>query len=170
MGLVGPNFVGGTGALAFLLAAEVVAATAVVSEAALVYMARHRNLLLSLSMIILQAILSFGFILLAQYLNLPPLFQAAAVALALMLALAFASAAKATLLSRLLHARVNGWRWILVIAIPIAVITGYVFTLAPEWVELSMGVPAILFAYGFTIWRYGLTEDDRQLFKKNKAA
>src|SRR3546814_363276 len=32
MGLVGPNFVGGTGALAFLLAAEVVAATAVVSR------------------------------------------------------------------------------------------------------------------------------------------
>ena len=32
MGLVGPDFVGGTGALAFLLAAEVVAATAVVSR------------------------------------------------------------------------------------------------------------------------------------------
>jgi hypothetical protein len=31
MGLVGPAFVGGTGALAFLLAAEVVAATAAVS-------------------------------------------------------------------------------------------------------------------------------------------
>ncbi|MGZ9927723.1 hypothetical protein ACXYTC_22035, partial [Escherichia coli] len=37
MGLVGPNFVGGTGALAFLLAAEVVAAAAVVAEAALIY-------------------------------------------------------------------------------------------------------------------------------------
>ena len=33
MGLVGPQFVGGTAALAFLLAAEVVAATAAVSEA-----------------------------------------------------------------------------------------------------------------------------------------
>ena len=44
MGLLGPEFVGGTGALAFLLAAEVVAATAVVSEAALVYVARMRNL------------------------------------------------------------------------------------------------------------------------------
>src|SRR3546814_19425595 len=40
MGLVGPNFVGGTGALAFLLVAEVVAAPAVVSDAALVYMAQ----------------------------------------------------------------------------------------------------------------------------------
>ena len=49
MGLVGPDFVGGTGALAFLLAAEVVAATAVVSEAALIYMARMRNLAISSS-------------------------------------------------------------------------------------------------------------------------
>jgi hypothetical protein len=40
MGLVGPHFVGGTGALGFLLAAEVVAATAVVAEAALIYVAR----------------------------------------------------------------------------------------------------------------------------------
>ncbi len=40
MGLIGPQFVGGTGALAFLLAAEAVAATAVVSEAALIYVAR----------------------------------------------------------------------------------------------------------------------------------
>ena len=54
MGLVGPNFVGGTGALAFLLAAEAVAATAVVSESALVYIARHRNLLISLSMLLLR--------------------------------------------------------------------------------------------------------------------
>ena len=32
MGLVGAGFVGGTGALAFLLAAEVIAATAVVAN------------------------------------------------------------------------------------------------------------------------------------------
>src|SRR3546814_5075997 len=63
MGLVGPNFVGGTGALAFLLAAEVVAATAVVSEAALVYIARHRTLMISLAMIAVQAGLSLPFIL-----------------------------------------------------------------------------------------------------------
>src|SRR3546814_9589012 len=54
-GLVGPNFVGGNGALAFLLLAEVVAATAVVSEAALVYVARKRNLAISMGMIGLQA-------------------------------------------------------------------------------------------------------------------
>ena len=48
MGLVGPAFVAGTAALAFLLAAEVVAAMAAVSEAALIYVARHRNMLLEL--------------------------------------------------------------------------------------------------------------------------
>src|SRR5690606_31776204 len=51
MGLAGSEFVGGTAALAFLLAAEVVAATAVVSESALVYIARHRNLMLSVATI-----------------------------------------------------------------------------------------------------------------------
>ena len=55
MGLVGTHFVGGTGALAFLLAAEVVAATAAVSESALVYIARHRNLMISALMILVQA-------------------------------------------------------------------------------------------------------------------
>src|SRR3546814_19080133 len=90
MGLVGPNFVGGTGALAFLLAAEVVAATAVVSEAALVYMARHRNLMISLAMIAVQAGLSFTFILFARAMNWSDLHVAAAPALALCVALGLA--------------------------------------------------------------------------------
>ena len=63
MGVVGAAFVGGTGALAFLLAAEVVAATAAVSEAALVYVARHRNLMISALMIAVQAALTILFIL-----------------------------------------------------------------------------------------------------------
>ena len=55
MGLVGPAFVAGTAALAFLLAAEVVAATAAVSESALIYCARKRNMVISLAMLVLQA-------------------------------------------------------------------------------------------------------------------
>ena len=100
MGLVGPNFVGGTGALAFLLAAEAVAATAVVSEAVLVYVARHRNLLISLSMLLLQAGLSVAFIQICLRLGWPPLYQAASVAAALMVALAYASLVKAIFLCR----------------------------------------------------------------------
>ena len=48
MGLVGSGFTGGTATLAFLLAAEVIAAAAVVSEAALIYVARNRNMIISL--------------------------------------------------------------------------------------------------------------------------
>ncbi|HEX5644740.1 MAG TPA: oligosaccharide flippase family protein, partial [Erythrobacter sp.] len=85
MGLVGPNFVGGTGALAFLLLAEVVAATAVVSEAALVYVARKRNLAISLGTIALQAALTVGAMLLVARLGLGEPFKAAGAAMALML-------------------------------------------------------------------------------------
>jgi len=168
MGLVGPNFVGGTGALAFLLAAEVVAATAAVSESALVYIARHRNLMISLAMLALQAVLSVALILTAQAMGLPPLFQAASVALALALALGFASVVKARLLSRLLGAPVNGWRWALVWAAGLAALVGYGATKLPEWAELAFGIPAILGVYGWVIWRRGFGPEDRELFRMRK--
>ena len=55
MGLVGSGFTGGTAMLGFLLAAEVIAAAAVVSEAALIYVARTRNMIISLIMLALEA-------------------------------------------------------------------------------------------------------------------
>ena len=167
MGLVGPNFVGGTGALAFLLAAEAVAATAVVSESALVYVARHRNLLISLSMLLLQAGLSVAFIQICMRLGWPPLFQAASVATALMVALGYASLVKAIFLSKLLGAPVNGWRWTLLLAIAVGTIVGVGATYLPEWAELVFGVPAILISYAYVIWKWGFGEEDRKLFKKN---
>lgn len=128
MGLVGPEFVGGTAAMAFLLAAEVAAATAVVSESALVYMARHRNLMISLAMLALQVALSLILIELVPMLGLKPqyqgLAQAAAVAAALMLALGFASVAKAVLLSHLLGERLSIWRWTLLPAVAAAILIG----------------------------------------------
>lgn len=168
MGLVGPNFVGGTGALAFLLAAEVVAATAAVSEAVLVYIARHRNLMISFSMLAVQAGLSFGFIAIARAVQLPPLYEAASVALALALALGYASVMKARLLSKLLGAPVNGWRWVLVWAGIAAGIVGWAVTSLPdqaEWVELVFGVPFILALYGWIIWTRGFGPEDRALFR-----
>ncbi len=165
MGLVGPNFVGGTGALAFLLAAEAVAATAVVSEAALVYIARHRNLLISLSMLLLQAALSVAFIQICMRLGWPPLFQAASVAAALMVALAYASVVKAIFLSKLLKAPVNGWRWSLIIAVIVATAVGYLATYLPEWAELIIGIPMILGSYAWVIWKWGFGPEDRKLFK-----
>lgn len=167
MGLVGPQFVSGTGALAFLLAAEVVAATAVVSEAALVYVARHRNLLISLATLGLQALLSVALILVAKSMGLDPIYYAVAVALALMLALGFASLAKARLLSRVLNAPVNSLRWALIWATAGAAVLGWGATQLPEWAELLIGVPLILGIYAWLIWTRGFGPADRALFKKH---
>ena len=168
MGLVGAAFVGGTGVLAFLLAAEVVAATAAVSEAALVYVARHRNLMISCFMLAVQAGLTVAIIIILQHYELPTLYQATGPAIALMLALGMASILKARLLSRLLDAPVSPWRWALVWAAATATVIGYVATLAPEWIELVIGAPAILAVYGLVIWYRGFGPDDRILFKMTK--
>jgi O-antigen/teichoic acid export membrane protein len=167
MGLVGPHFVGGTGALAFLLAAEVVAATAVVSEAALIYVARVRNLVISLATIGLQGLLTVAAMIAVERLGLPETYKAAGAAAALMLALGTASVVKSIVLGRILQKRINNWRWALVIAAAPAIIVGWVATKLPEWAELTVGVPAILLAYGWVIWRYGFGPEDRVLFRRN---
>jgi O-antigen/teichoic acid export membrane protein len=167
MGLVGPNFVGGTGALAFLLAAEVVAATAVVSEAALIYVARVRNLLVSVATIGLQALLTVAAMIAVERFQLPETYKAAGAALALMLTLGVASLVKSVMLGRILGQRINNWRWALVVAAAPAILVGWVATKVPEWLELSLGIPAILLAYGAMIWRYGFGPEDRVLFRRN---
>jgi O-antigen/teichoic acid export membrane protein len=176
MGLVGPAFVGGTAALGFLLAAEVVAATAAVSEAALVYVARHRNLLISTLMLVVQAVLTVGIIVALDEVQWPrdedtrQAYQAAGAAVALTLALALASVFKSRLLGRLLGAPVQGWRWSLVWAAAAAVIVGFSFTTLPqafEWTELVLGIPIILLTFGFVVWTRGFTAEDRALFRKH---
>lgn len=172
MGLVGPHFVGGTAALACLLAAEVTAATAVVSEAALVYMARHRNLMISLAMILLQAALSFVLILAVRRAGYGNEMLAAAPALALALALAVSSLVKSHFLARLLDQPISIWRPALLVASAAAIIVGLGFVALPrslEWVELAIGVPAILAVYAILIWRMGFGPDDRALFARAKA-
>ncbi|WP_201290887.1 lipopolysaccharide biosynthesis protein [Croceibacterium salegens] len=168
MGLVGPNFVGGTGALAFLLAAEVVAATAVVSEAALIYVARFKNLLVSIATIGLQALLTVGAMLAVDAYGLSDLWRAAGAALSLMLALGVSSVVKATMLSRILQQTVNNWRWALVWAVAAAIAVGELAIRLPEWAELIFGIPAILGVYGWIIWKRGFGPEDRVLFKRQK--
>jgi len=170
MGLMGPRFVGGTGALAFLLAAEVVAAMAVVSEAALIYVARFRNLTISIVTIALQAALTVGAMLLIDRLGLPQLYRAAAAALSLALALGAASLTKAIVLSRILGRSINNWRWPLIWAAAVAVVVGEGAVLLPEWAELIFGIPAILGAYGWVIWRRGFGPEDRILFRRTADA
>lgn len=171
MGLFGPKgaFVGGNGALAFLLLAEVAAAVAVVSEAALVYIARHRNFLISGAMILFQAALTFLFLFVARRQNFPELYQAAMPAAALAISLGLASLVKANLAASLLGAPVSVWRWPLVWASAAAIITGSIVIRLPEWAELIFGIPAILLAYGIVIWRWGFAEEDRALFRKASA-
>ncbi len=168
MGLVGPAFVAGTAALAVLLFAEVVAATATVSEAALIYIARKRNMMLSLAMIVVQAVLSIGLIVLFKRLGWSEIWQATGPAIALLIALGLAAIAKARLLSHLLGAKVSGWRWQLVWAAAAAIVAGEIAVLLPEWLELSFGIPAILLAFGAVLWWRGFTPEDRELFRMSK--
>jgi O-antigen/teichoic acid export membrane protein len=173
LGLFGAGgaFVPGTGALVFLLAAEVVAATAVVSEAALIYVARLRNLWVSIGTIVFQAIVTIGVMLAIDRMQIESeiqedYIQAAAAAGSLMLALAAASLVKAVMLSRILGHPINNWRWALVWATAAVVVIGQVVILLPEWIELAFGVPLLLGVYGWIIWTKGFGPEDRVLFRR----
>ncbi|HEX7856631.1 MAG TPA: lipopolysaccharide biosynthesis protein [Sphingobium sp.] len=169
MGVVGPQFVTGTGALVFLLIAEVTAAPSVVSEAALVYLARGRNLWLSIATIGLQAILSFALLIAARKLEMPEMWIAACPALGLAIALALGSWMKSRALAQIVGAEVSSWRPSLLVAGAAAGVTGAAFTALPkklEWAELSFGLPTMLLVYGFVIWRIGFGPADRELFRR----
>ncbi|MET0240781.1 MAG: oligosaccharide flippase family protein [Sphingobium sp.] len=169
MGVMGPQFVAGTAALIFLLAAEATAAPLVVAEAALVYLARGRNLWLSIATIALQLALSLLLILVARHLGEPEMWIAACPALALAIALAVGSWIKTRALSRIVAAPISSWRPSLFIAGALAGAAGAAFTALPddmEWAELAFGIPTILLIYGFVIWRIGFGAADRELFRR----
>jgi O-antigen/teichoic acid export membrane protein len=168
MGLVGPAFVSGTAALAFLLGAEVVAAMAAVSEAALIYVARHRNMLISLAMLALEAGLAVALIVGMRAFDWPIMFQATGPAIGLLLALGLAAIAKSRLLCAILGARVNGWRWPLIWAAAAGTLVGWLATFLPEWAELLFGIPGILIAFGAVLWTKGFKAEDRELFRMKK--
>jgi O-antigen/teichoic acid export membrane protein len=170
MALVGSGFTGGTAMLGFLLAAEVIAATAVVSEAALIYVARKRNMLISLVMLALEAGLAAALILIMRDEGWPQAFQATGPAIALCVALGFASITKSWLLRRQLDAPVSGWRWDLVWAAAAGIAVGALvrFFLPQTW-QLIVGVPAILFAFFAILWTKGFGPADRELFRMRKA-
>jgi O-antigen/teichoic acid export membrane protein len=172
MSLVGSAFAGGALALGFLLLAEVVAATAAVSESALVYVARHRNLMISLLMIVTQAALTVTVLSLLERLHVAKdqqqMVQAAAAAGCLAVALGLASVLKARLLARLLGHPVHGWRWPLVLAAAAAAVVGFGVSYLPDWLQLTAGIPIVLAVFGFVVWRRGFTAEDRVLFRMRK--
>ena len=169
MGLVGPQFVAGTAALGFLLTAEVLASTGAVCELALVYIARHLNLTISVTMLAIQIALSFALIFLMRAIGWPTNYQAAGPAVALLLSVSLSSLVKANLLSRLLKARVSPLRWQLLWAVLVTILVGSAFTALPhrfEWAELVFGLPAIFGVYWFVLWRWAFGPEDRALFSK----
>jgi O-antigen/teichoic acid export membrane protein len=170
MALVGSGFTGGTAMLSFLLAAEVIAAAAVVSEAALIYVARTQNMIISLVMLALEAALAVALILIMRGEGLPQSWQATGPAIALCIALAFASLSKSWLLRRKLGERVSGWRWSIAWAAAAGIIVGGLarYFLPQTWL-LIVGLPAILGAFGAVLWTKGFGPDDRELFRMNKA-
>ncbi len=184
MGVVGPQFVAGTAALAFLLWAEVFASTGAVCESALVYVARHRNLAISAGVLTFQIVLSFALIALVRSIPWEGSFlsrfghnkdavQGASVAIALLIALTLGSVIKSNFLSYLLKARVAGWRWPLLWAGLAAIAIGSLFTALPkrfEWAELAIGEPAIFFTYWLVLWRWAFGPEDREMFRAMPAA
>jgi O-antigen/teichoic acid export membrane protein len=170
MGLVGSGFTGGTATLGFLLAAEVIAAAAVVSEAALIYVARARNMIIRLIMRAVEAGLAAALILIMKGEGLPLAFQATGPAIALCVALGFASIVKSRLLAKKLGAPVSGWRWSIWWAAAAAVVVGVPVRLfLPETLQLIIGIPAILAAFGAVLWTKGFGPEDRELFKLRKS-
>lgn len=168
MGLTGPDYVIGVAPLLFLLAAEVVAATAVVSEAGLIYIDRHRNLIVSVATILFQILLSLALFAVVRHMGWPPIHYATAAAAALMASLALASVIKVRLLQRRLNAPIRIFRWALLWATAGATVLGFLATRLPEWAELLIGVPVILGGYAWLIWTRGFTADDRALFARDK--
>ena len=169
MGLVGSGFTGGTAMLGFLLAAEVIAATAVVSEAALIYIARTRNMIISLIMLAIEAGLAAALILIMRAQGLPQAFQATGPAIGLCVALGFASITKSWLLKRKLGEPVSGWRWSVAWAAGAGVVVGVPARLFLSPVlQLIVGIPAILGAFGAVLWTKGFGPEDRELFRMNK--
>ena len=169
MGLVGKGFTGGTAMLAFLLTAEVVAAAAVVSEAALIYVARTRNMVISLIMLALEAVLAAGLILIMRREGLPAAFQATGPAIGLCVALGFASITKSRLLRKKLGDAVSGWRWDLAWATGAGILVGApIRYFLPQALQLIIGVPAIMVAFFAVLWTKGFGPEDRELFKLRK--
>lgn len=168
MGLIGPDrdFVGGNGALALLLLAEVLACRAVVSEAALVYVARHRNMLASIGMIAVQAGLTILLIQSAKIQGLPELWQAAGAAAALAISLGLSALVKGVMASRALQAPVSIWRWQLLAPIAAASLIGSLTMQLPQTAEVVIGLPLILALFGWVAWRWAFDGEDRAFFSK----
>jgi hypothetical protein len=121
-------------------------------------------------MLALEAALAAALILIMKDEGLPPAFQATGPAIALCVALGFASIVKSRLLAGKLGAPVSGWRWSVGWAAAAAVIVGVPARLfLSETLQLIVGIPAILAAFGAVLWTKGFGPEDRELFRLRKS-
>lgn len=168
MELGGPKYVEGALALIFLLMAEVCAAPAVVSEAALIYITPKRNFAISLGTILLQFILTMAGMIIDDIFDLDDMARLASAAGALMVTLMIASVAKSWLLAHHLGQKVSSLRWSLVgAALPAAVAGLAAVTFLPGGLALLLGIPAVLAVYCLVMWYRGFGPADRLLFRRN---
>jgi hypothetical protein len=73
------------------------------------------------------------------------------------------------LLKKKLGAPVSGWRWDLAWATSAGVVVGAGVHYLPEALQLTLGIPAILAAFGAVLWTKGFGPEDRELFRLKKA-
>lgn len=170
MGLFGPQFISGAGAMCILLSAEVLASPGAVAESALVYVARHRNLMVSIFTLCLQISLSFIYVELIRMGSWPVAYQAVGPALALATALTVSSLIKTIFLSRMLGASVVSLRPGMLAAIIGAVGTGVLISNLPEWVQMTGGIVAMLVVYFALLFKLAFGPEDRALFKRMPSA
>ena len=159
LGLFGPAFASGAGVLALLLVVELFAAQAAVTESALIYIRRNTNLAWSVAGLVVQVVVT---LLLVQR------FGGVGAAAGLAIAALFLSIAKTQLLARVLGAPVSGWRWSLLIAGLPAFAVGLAVQQLPrrlEYLQLSVGIIAILVTFSAIVWTIGYKGPDRLLFK-----
>ncbi len=159
MGLFGPAFANGAAVLAVLLTVEVLASQGAVAEAALIYVRRKTNLAIAVAGLVLQTVVTLIFV--RQYGGL-------AAAGGLAVSVLAVSIAKSWLLRRELGSRVSGWRVALVAAAVPAFGVGLGVQRLPEWVQLSVGLVAILGTFGALLWWLGFGPSDRLLFRRTR--
>ena len=169
--LVGDGFGAGTGILFLLLFAEVAYVTAAVSEGALVYMARHRNLMTSLIALTVQIALTLAFVqlfdVLFPFVDEDRPVQGIGAALALALAAGLASILKVGLLKHLVPGRVSGWRWIFLPAAAVTAAAGFaIMRFLPAFWQLAAGLPVLIAIYAGIVWTFGFRGSDRLLFTR----
>ncbi|WP_375250717.1 lipopolysaccharide biosynthesis protein [Sphingomonas sp.] len=169
MAVLGPQFVAGSASLAFLLIAEVLASPGATCESALVYIARHRNLAISMATLGFQMGFSVVLVLAMRRLGWPVAWQAAGPAVALMTALGIMSIIKARLLSHLLSAPVSPFRPALAGAALVAAMLGaaatHLLPLSSGW-RLAITLPLIAGSYIGLLWRFAFAPADRALFAR----